>query len=272
MNQRIDIGRVIEGVFQTYRENAAVLLPVAAVVFLVEAILSALLISASAVLVLLAIAVQVAASTLYQGMVVTLVSDVQDGRRDASVGQLLRSVVPVMLPLIGAGILAGLGIALGFILLIVPGLFLLTIWAVIAPSIVIERRGVFAAFRRSYELVRGNMWQVFGVIVIFFLILLVVGFIFGVLGAVAGTVGRLIFEFIGSVLTAPLVALAASVLYFNLRATKGEAPAPGGRLDATGGAGQVSGPGPRPAQPGAQPAPAAPQERGPEEAPPPRQP
>ena len=240
MHEKINVGRIIESVFEIYREHAAVLLPVAAAVFLIEAILSAVLVAVSPVLVLVAIVVQIAISTLYQGMVVTLVSDVQDGRRDASVEQLFRSVTPVLLPLIAAGILAGLGIGLGFILLIVPGLILLTIWAVVAPAIVIERQAVLSAFGRSLQLVRGNAWQVFGVIVIFFLVLLVAGFVFGLIGAVAGTVGRLILEFIGSVLTAPLVALAASVLYFNLRAAKGEAPPPGGRLDATGAPSGVS--------------------------------
>ena len=253
MTEKLDVGRIIEGVFEIYREHAAVLLPAAAAVFLIEAILSAILVAISPVLVLVAIVVQVAISTLYQGMVVTLVSDVQDGRRDASVEQLFKSVTPVLLPLIGAGILAGLGIGLGFVFLIVPGLILLTIWAVIAPAIVVERQGVLSAFGRSLELVRGNAWQVFGVIVIFFLILLVVGFVFGVIGAVAGTVGRLILEFIGSVLTAPLVALAAAVLYFNLRAAKGETAPPGGQLDATGAAAGGVGAG-APGQPTQQPA------------------
>ena len=68
-----------------------------------------------------------AAGTLYQGMVVALVNDVQDGRRDYTVGELFRAVTPVLLPLIVAGFLAGIGIGIGLILLIIPGLILLTI-------------------------------------------------------------------------------------------------------------------------------------------------
>ena len=56
--------------------------------------------------------------------------------------------------------------------LIVPGLILITIWAVIAPSIVVEDQGVIEAFGRSRELVRGNGWNVFGAIVLAFLIVL----------------------------------------------------------------------------------------------------
>jgi hypothetical protein len=39
---------------------------------------------------------------------------------------------------IGASILAALGIALGFVLLIVPGLILLTLWCLLVPVIVLE--------------------------------------------------------------------------------------------------------------------------------------
>ena len=74
-------------------------------------------------------------------MVVEAAQDILDGRRDHTVGSLLRSVTPVIGALIVAGILAGIAIGIGLLLLIVPGLFLLTIWAVIAPVIVIERSG-----------------------------------------------------------------------------------------------------------------------------------
>lgn len=260
MNQRIDVGRIIERVFGIYRDQAAVLLPAAAVVFLIEGIVGAVLVEIDPALVLAAIAVQIVMSTLYTGMVVNLVGDVQDGRRDQSVEQLFRSITPVVLPLIGAGILAGLGIAVGFLLLIVPGLFLITIWAVIAPVIVLERSGALSAFGRSRGLVRGNGWSVFAVIVLFFLILLVIGFLFGALGAAAGGAGRAILDFVASVLTAPLVALAASVLYFQLRAAKGEAAVP---AEARG----VTTPAPESGDPLTQPT--APQETPPPERPPP---
>jgi hypothetical protein len=253
LKEKIDIGRVIDEVFAIYRDNAGVLIPAAAVVFLIEAIVGALLIAISPILILLAIVVQLIATTFYQGMVVALVSDVQDGRRDFSVEQLLKSVTGAVVPLIVAGILAGLGILLGFLLLIVPGLFLLTIWAVIAPVIVLERPGIIPAFGRSRELVRGNGWSVFAVIVIFFLILLVVGFVLGIIGAAAGEVGRVIADFIGSVVTAPLIALAAAVLYFQLRPAKGEAAAAGAVPSA-----QAPGVGPPASQPAPQPPPQQP--------------
>jgi hypothetical protein len=102
-------------------------------IYLLVAVIDVIL-AGSLALVPLVLAVSVIAATLYQGMVVGLVSDVQDGRRDSSIEDLVRATGPVVLPLIGAGLLAGIAIGIGFILLVVPGLILLTIWSVIAPG------------------------------------------------------------------------------------------------------------------------------------------
>lgn len=227
MNRKLDIGATLGQAFSTYGSQAGVLLPLAFCLFLIVAVINGVL-AHSLVLLPLALAVSVIAGTLYQGMVVGLVSDVQDGRRDSSIEDLVRSTGPVILPLIGAGLLAGIAIGIGFIFLIVPGLILLTIWAVIAPVIVVERTGVIEAFGRSRELVRGNGWQVFGVIVVVFLIVFIVQ---AVLGAIAvgiedSALLRIIFNVIASTVTAPIVALVAAVIYFRLRELKQDAPQP----------------------------------------------
>ena len=145
MQSRIDVGGVIRRVFDIYVDQAPVLIPAAAVVFVFTGIISALLVAASPALALVALIIDLVATTLFTGMVVELVADVQDGRRDASPGQLLRAVTPVLGQLILVGIVAGIGIVVGFILIIVPGLILITIWSVVAPVVVLERPGVFAA-------------------------------------------------------------------------------------------------------------------------------
>jgi Uncharacterised protein family (UPF0259) len=228
MNQKLDVGGTLSQIFSTYRAQASVLLPVAFVIFLVVAVVDAI-VSGSLILVPLSLAVSVVAATLYQGMVVGLVRDVQDGRRDSSVQDLIDAAWPVVLPLIGVGILAGIAIGIGFLLLVVPGLILLTIWAVIAPVIVVEHSGVMDAFGRSRELVRGNGWQVFGVIVVVFLITIIVGVVLGAIGAsISDSLGmQIVVNLIASTLTAPIAALAAATIYFRLLAIKDDAVAPG---------------------------------------------
>jgi len=225
MNQKLDVGGTLSQIFSTYGAQAGVLLPVALVIFAVVAIVNAI-IAGSLILLPLGLAVSVVAATLYQGMVVGLVRDVQDGRRDSSVQDLIDAAWPVVLPLIGVGILAGIAIGIGFLLLVIPGLILLTIWAVIAPVIVVEHSGVMNSFGRSRELVRGNGWQVFGVIFVVFLISAVVAGVLGAIGAgISDSVGmRILFNLIASTLTAPIAALAAEAAEEAPRASMIAAP------------------------------------------------
>lgn len=223
MRPQLDVGATLSEVFATYRDQAGVLLPVAFWLFLIVALVNGLT-ADNFSLFLVALVVSLAIGTLYQGMVVGLVQDVQDGRRDSSVGDLMRFALPVLGPLLGAGILAGIGIGFGFVLLVVPGLYLATIWAVIAPVIVIERRGIFDAFGRSRQLVKDNGWPVFWTILVAYLITIVAAFALTALadGISNGPLVRIVFSALASTFTAPITALVAAILYFRLLPLRSE--------------------------------------------------
>jgi len=216
MHQDFTAGAVVARAFEIYRDQFGVLVGTALLVFAVEAVASLALPSGLAIL---AAVVSIILTTFYQGMVVALVHDVQDGRRDTSVGDLLRGVSPVVLPLLVVSLLAGLGIGIGFLLLIVPGLFLLTIWAVVAPVCVLERPGILAAFGRSRELVRGHGWTVFAALVLVFLIVLAAGIVAGIVGIAfgGGDAPQAIVGWLLNAMVQPIAALTAAVLYFALR-------------------------------------------------------
>jgi predicted cation transporter len=97
---------------------------------------------------------------------------------------------------------------------------------VIAPSIVVEDKGVIDAFGRSRELVRGQGWQVFGAIVLAFLIVFAVGIVAAIIGAAIGDAGQVILRAIANVLTAPVAALVSSILFFDLGGGSGAPSAP----------------------------------------------
>lgn len=222
MNTQLEVGTTLREVFDIYREQAEVLLPVAFWLFLIVAVANGLTADNFSLFWVGAL-VSFVVGTLYQGMVVGLVRDVQDGHRDSSVSELMRSVLPVFGPLLGAGILFGIGVGFGLVLLIVPGLYLLTIWSVIAPVIMIERRPVFDAFGRSRQLVKGQGWQVFKVVITAFL-LTALGVIFFQELAVTianGPLVRIVFSALASTLTAPITALVAAVVYFRLVELRG---------------------------------------------------
>jgi MFS family permease len=119
-------------------------------------------------------------SELVQGALTRATVSANEGHR-ASFGASLAAAVRVLLPLIGLSFLWAFGVTIGFILLVVPGIILLMMWAVAVPALVVERRGVFAAFARSAELTKGARWKIFGLclvlLVIYWLLSLIVGII-----------------------------------------------------------------------------------------------
>lgn len=218
MKRSLEVGSVLSEAFTIYRGRAGVLLPVAFWLFLATAIVEELA-YAFLVTALLAGLLGIVATLLYQGMVVALVREAEAGRSDSSIGDMLRSVRPVLLPLVVASLLAALGILLGTIFFIVPGLVALTFWAVIAPVIVVERTGAIAAFERSQALVGGSAWRVFGAVLLGFLIVggLVVALVLLAESIEDGPILRILFSALAGTVAAPISGLIAAVLYFRLR-------------------------------------------------------
>jgi hypothetical protein len=120
-------------------------------------------------------------SSLVQGALTRATVSANEGRR-ATLGESLSAGVRVVLPLIGLSILLAIGVGIGFVLLIVPGFILLLMWAVAVPALVIERDGVFDAFRRSAELTKGARWKILG-------LFLALGVGFWLLSLVFGLIG-----------------------------------------------------------------------------------
>ena len=96
----------------------------------------------------------------------------------------------------------------------------------IAPVVVVEQTGVFDSFGRSRALVRGHGWQVFGVIILVVVLLLIVGIATAILIDAVGDAGGSAISWALNVLTAPITALVAAVLYFALRVAHGEPARP----------------------------------------------
>ena len=257
MNRKLDTAGVFERLFEVYRAQFTLIVPAAIIVFLPVALINGAVVSGGGIgLLLVGLVVSTIASVWLQGMVIEAVRDIQDGRRDFTLGGLFRSVMPVLPALFGIGLLAGLGIGLGLLLLIVPGLILLTWWSVVGPAVVIERRGL-DAFGRSRELVRGNGWQVFGVIVVVFVIQFIANNVLGaIFGGADSFIGALLASLISSALIGPLSAIAAALIYLELKRVHGEElPHGGAQPDPVGAApespfgGSTAAPAPAPAQP-----------------------
>lgn len=217
---KIDTADTFNRIFSLYGSQFLIFVTAALIVFVPVALVNGLAINNSSTgLLLLGSILSLVGNALYTGTVVEAVRDMRDGRRDFGVGQLFRSAAPRIVPLILAGFVFAIGLVIGLLLLIIPGLIFFTFFCLFAPPIVIERQGVFGSLQRSRDLMRGNFWRVFGVMVVVLIIVIVAGGLIGRLthGIADNLVGALIGNLIANVLTAPVFALAVTVLYFQLR-------------------------------------------------------
>jgi hypothetical protein len=91
---------------------------------------------------------------------------------------------------------------------------------------VLERRGVFESFGRSRELVRGNGWNVFGVIVLTIAILIGVNIGVNIIEEAVDTAWvSLLLDIVTQTALAPFLALAWTITYFELRGIRDAIPA-----------------------------------------------
>ncbi|MGI8676722.1 MAG: hypothetical protein ACR2JT_07305 [Nocardioidaceae bacterium] len=211
--------------WRMYRTYARHLLTIAFVVYVVAALLEALLAGTLGRLgALLSLIVGIIAASLLQAALVKAVEDVRDGRADMSLGATLQAARPSVGRVAVASILAGIAIGLGLILFIAPGLFLLTIWCLIVPVLVLEGVSIGASFGRSRQLVRGFGWQVFGPLVAVFLVLIVGDIVIGLsLASLPDALRRILSGLISGTLVAPFLALVVTLAYFRLLSAQNSA-------------------------------------------------
>ena len=147
-------------------------------------------------------------------------------------GAALRAAVSLYLPILGVTLLTSLGLMLGYLLFVVPGIMLHCAWAVAVPALVAEPAGVMAALGRSRRLTAGHRWPIFGLALLYGIaVLFAFGLGFGLLLAGLGTggPGSIVTMLLRPILSAAIVLagyVGVTALYIELRlAEAGGAPA-----------------------------------------------
>jgi hypothetical protein len=128
-------------------------------------------------------------------------------------------------PLFGAVVLAAVGIALGLIFFIVPGVYLATRWYFVPQAVVIEGARGAGALSRSWQIVQGYWWRTFGLVLLANIAVVIPGLIVVLpFGLIAESSDRAVWQLIGSTIatsvTTPFVALFSTFLYYDLRARR----------------------------------------------------
>jgi hypothetical protein len=143
-------------------------------------------------------------------------------------GFVVAGVIIALLVLIAvAGVPAWISVLLGIVIGVAGVAAAVYVWVhlqFVAQAIVIERRGIIASLKRSWDLINGSGWRVFGIVIVISLLVFIVSAIVGgvlniplaILNAQAGSVvGSLL-----SILFQPFQFAAYTLLYYDLRVRK----------------------------------------------------
>ncbi len=151
------------------------------------------------------------ASNSWVVMVVTWVLDIVVGMGivrmtlrfvDGEKGELvdLFSPIPLIPKYLIASVVVCIGVSIGFVLLILPGIYLSVRWYLFPWVLVDKGVGPFEALRQSWEMTRGSFWNLF---LLGFLLCLI-----NILGMMALLIGLLV--------TIPLTVVAVGYVYRHL--------------------------------------------------------
>jgi hypothetical protein len=128
-------------------------------------------------------------------------------------------------PIFFAVLLAALGIVIGLLIFILPGVYLFVRWYFVPQAVVLEGARDAGALRASGRLVEGEWWRTFGMVVLVNVLALLVVLLLGYpFAAAADSTDRAIWALAGQIVsgsvTQPFAALFSTLLYFDLRERK----------------------------------------------------
>lgn len=143
--------------------------------------------------------------------------------RSAQIGRYFSTAIRNLPAIIVLSIVASILYAIGFMLLIIPGIWLYAVFSMLVPVIVIEGAG-FGALGRSAELTKGYRWPIIGALFLIFLCLFLFGFVTAfILAAISG--GSLfglgvLLETIINAISYGLASIAIAMIFARLKEIK----------------------------------------------------
>lgn len=141
--------------------------------------------------------------------------------RPVSLGESVAGGLSRFLPLLGVMFLFTLGATLGFLLLIIPGIILMTMWYVAVPACVLERTGPVRSLGRSRELTKGYRWKVFGLILLVYVISILGNALAALIAhTAAGMWGQVLAQLVWQGIAAGFGSVLIAVVYYYLRVAK----------------------------------------------------
>lgn len=167
-------------------------------------------------------------NTTTTGVAVKYVSDyIEKGSSDLGVS--FNFAISKLPSLLVAQLVAGILIAIGMVLFIVPGIILAIMFSLIIPTIIMEQKGAFESLGRSRRLVSNRWLKTFALLLILGIIMIIVSGVVSVLALFSSTTYPAIDTLLTSIVSAfvaPISPIAMVYLYYAMVAREMPPPAP----------------------------------------------
>jgi hypothetical protein len=132
--------------------------------------------------------------------------------------EVFRRSLPVLPTVIAAWIITAIGVGIGFVAFLIPGIWLLLRLYVVAQTAAIEGSDWPTTLRRGFALTRGSSWRILGMLVIIGLIDVTLTNVLGRAAISNGGALADIVSVVAALLYQSFSALVGALLYFDLRA------------------------------------------------------
>jgi hypothetical protein len=133
-------------------------------------------------------------------------------------GEVFRRSFRVLATVVAASIITAIGVGIGLVLFLIPGIWLLIRLYVVAQTAAIEGADWPTTLRRGFALTRGSSWRILGMLVILGLIDLTLENVLGRAASSNGGALADIVDVVVALVTQSFTALVGALLYFDLRA------------------------------------------------------
>lgn len=243
----LTLGELLDRAFQLYRSRFVLFVGIAAVAYLpLFVVQTAMLwapktfsLSVSAAIVvgfLLALVLRLLGLAAANSATIIVVSSAYL-ERPITLREAYRRVSGMLVRVFFIMIGAGIGIAIGLVLLIVPGVILFLMWALAIPVAVLEDAGLGESLSRSRQLTAGHRFRVFAIYLLYsaLVVALELGLL-GPLGAMVAIKGRgsatvaalptiisagtVILTYVIQCVMTPILTISLSLMYYDERVRK----------------------------------------------------
>jgi hypothetical protein len=155
---------------------------------------------------------------------------------EITVVDVLNAALEDLLPLILLNIITSIFMVVGFVALLIPGIYLMVVFSLAIPTICFEGKGIFESIGRSFKLIKEKWWSTFGLLIVSTIIMYIVSLLFSIPSLILTSIKDLadisidgssmwfqgsmtiavIVMLLGSYLSYSIPMIALSFQYFNL--------------------------------------------------------